>query len=161
MAAAEKLGATVRTGRIIIEAVRPEIDCGQFPIKRVQGDEVVVEADVFIDGHESLSCALLYRKQGARRWTEVPMMPLVNDRWSASFKVDELGRYQYTVVGWHDPFKTWRRDLEKRIEADQDIRIDLQIGANLVEQTATISPGKDAARLRRFAALLGGEDDLL
>ena len=161
MAAAEKLGATVRQGRVIIEAVRPEIDCGQFPIKRVQGEEVAVEADVFIDGHESLSCALLYRRKGASRWTEVPMEPLVNDRWSASFEVTDLGRYQYTVLAWHDPFKSWRRDLEKRITASQDIRIDLQIGAEIIETTASATPAKDATRLRRYAALLRGDDAVL
>ncbi len=32
--------------RVVIERVSPEIDCGRFPIKRVVGEAVVVEADV-------------------------------------------------------------------------------------------------------------------
>ena len=75
----------VDRARVIIEGVQPEIDCGRFPIKRVVGEDVVVEADVFIDGHEALSCALLHRKKGASRWQHVLMEPLVNDRWRASF----------------------------------------------------------------------------
>src|SRR5688572_31290320 len=105
----------VDRARVIIEGVQPEIDCGRFPIKRVVGESVVVEADVFIDGHEALSCALLFRKKGASRWQEALMQPLVNDRWTASFTVTDIGRYEYTIIAWHDPFKGWRRDFAKRV----------------------------------------------
>ena len=54
-----------------------------------------------------------------------------NDHWVAAFRVEKLGRYQYTVRGWTDPFRTWQRDLEKRQAAGQDLTIDLQIGADL------------------------------
>ncbi|MGH7461946.1 MAG: maltotransferase domain-containing protein, partial [Longimicrobiales bacterium] len=47
MAAAEsQAGTAARAGRVVIEAVAPEIDCGRFPIKRVVGEDVQVEADV-------------------------------------------------------------------------------------------------------------------
>lgn len=39
--------------RVVIENVKPEIDCGCFPIKRVVGEKVVVPADIFADGHDS------------------------------------------------------------------------------------------------------------
>src|SRR5579871_421978 len=44
--------------RVIIEGVKPEIDCGQFPIKRVVGEEVAVEADIFAEGHDTLKAVL-------------------------------------------------------------------------------------------------------
>ena len=59
--------------RIVIEGVAPEIDGGRFPIKRIIGDRVVVEADVFADGHDVLSAVLLYRRENDPKWTEVPM----------------------------------------------------------------------------------------
>jgi starch synthase (maltosyl-transferring) len=55
-----------------------------------------------------------------------------NDHWVASFRVEKLGRYQYTVRGWVDPFLTWKRDLKKRQEAGQDLTIDLRIGAQIL-----------------------------
>ena len=55
-----------------------------------------------------------------------------NDHWVASFRVEKLGRYQYTVRGWTDPFLTWKRDLKKRQEAGQDLTIDLQIGSQIL-----------------------------
>ena len=38
--------------RVVIENVRPEVDCGRFPIKRTVGERVEVTADIFADGHE-------------------------------------------------------------------------------------------------------------
>ena len=150
-------GVRVDRARVIIEGVQPEIDCGRFPIKRVIGEEVVVEADVFIDGHEALSCALLHRRQGAARWQHALMEPLVNDRWRAAFTVSELGRYQYTVVGWHDPFKGWVRDLRKRLDAQQDVSVDLLIGAQLVEDAVARVPRNGASKLRAVAGQLRGD----
>ena len=46
--------------RVVIENVRPEIDGGRHPVKRVLGEQVTVKADVFTDGHDSLACVLLF-----------------------------------------------------------------------------------------------------
>ena len=99
--------------RIIVESVTPEVDGGRYPIKRTMGEDVVVEADVFTDGHDLLGVALLYRRDCDPEWIEAPMALLTNDRWQASFRVTDLGRYRYTVTGWVDHFQTWRRDFKK------------------------------------------------
>src|SRR3954454_23775679 len=82
--------------RVIIEGVSPEIDGGRFPIKRIAGEQVVVEADVFTDGHDAISCVLLFRKDSDPEWSALPMTPVVNDRWRGAFRVSQLGRYRYT-----------------------------------------------------------------
>lgn len=146
--------------RVIIEAVSPEIDGGRFPIKRIIGDEIKIEADILTDGHDALSCALLYRKESDAEWTEVPMEPLGNDRWRASFRVQEMGGYRYTVQGWVDHFKTWSRDLAKRVEAGQDVSVDLQIGAELVERGHKRADPIQAQWLSTFSEMLraGGSE---
>jgi len=146
--------------RVIIEGVTPEIDAGKFPIKRIVGDETVVEADILADGHDALSCVLLYCKDGDEEWTEVPMEPLGNDRWRASFRVEELGRYHYTVQGWVDHFKTWSRDLEKRVNAGQNVSVDLEIGASMVDAAQKRADQLDATWLSTFAKAmrLGDEE---
>ena len=100
--------------RVVIEGVRPEVDCGRYPVKRVTGEEVVVEADVFADGHDVVVAELLHKNTKEKDWHAVPMEFLGNDRWRASFRVGKVGRYEYTVRGWADPLLTWQRDLEKR-----------------------------------------------
>ena len=146
--------------RVIIAGVTPEIEAGRFPIKRILGDETVVEADILVDGHDALSCALLYRKAGEEAWNEIRMEPLGNDRWRASFKVEALGRYQYTLTGWVDHFKTWARDLAKRVDARQDVSVDLLIGAKMVEEAQSRAEKIDARWLETFVEALhgGGEE---
>ena len=138
--------------RLVLEGVRPEIDCGSFPIKRTVGEEVVVEVDAFADGHDALTVLLRYRPEAVQQWTDVPMEFLGNDRWRASFPVTMVGRYRYTVTGWVDRFVTWRRDLLKKIEAQQDVQVDLLIGAKLIDEAsgrATAQEGRALAMRSR------------
>jgi starch synthase (maltosyl-transferring) len=100
-------------------------------VKRAVGERVVVTADVFTDGHDAVAAELLYRFHSDREWQALPMTFQGNDHWTASFPVERLGRYQYTVRGWTDPFLTWQRDLKKRQAAGQDLAIELVIGAGL------------------------------
>ncbi|HEY8870842.1 MAG TPA: alpha-1,4-glucan--maltose-1-phosphate maltosyltransferase [Candidatus Limnocylindrales bacterium] len=143
--------------RAVIEGVSPAVDDGRFPIKRTVGDRVVVEADAFVDGHDVVSVNLMHRRGGAKGWTEVPMLPLGNDRWRADFTVTHLGRHVYTVVAWADRFATWRRDFAKRIEAGQDVAVDLLLGAEIVAAAAARSADADRATLETWAIELRGD----
>ncbi|HXF57551.1 MAG TPA: alpha-1,4-glucan--maltose-1-phosphate maltosyltransferase [Actinomycetota bacterium] len=145
---------------MVIEAVQPQVDCGRFPIKRVVGERVVVEADVFADGHDAVAAALRYRRADEPEWHEVPMEPLGNDRWRGAFTVTEVGRYRYTLRGWVDRFGTWGRDLEKKLEAGQDVSVELMGGARLVARAARRARGEARRALRRWARTLeaGGEE---
>src|SRR5215813_556637 len=143
--------------RAVIENVKPEIDCGRFPAKRTVGERMTVEADIFADGHDALLAVLLYRKDGASNWTEIPMQPLVNDRWRGTFEVDEVGDYYYALQAWVDRFESWRRAFAKKVEAGQEAALDLLAGAELVEEAAKNAVGEDSKSLIRFAATLRGD----
>jgi starch synthase (maltosyl-transferring) len=146
--------------RVVIQNVSPEIDCGRFPIKRTIGERVVVEADVFAEGHDEVRCRLLYAKEDKRTWDgQAAMKALVNDRWRGEFTVTELGVYRYTLQGWVDPFQSWRRDLLKRLQADQDVTVDLLIGGQLVEQAGSRAKGSDSRQLRDWARTLFGSGE--
>ncbi|HET9397169.1 MAG TPA: maltotransferase domain-containing protein, partial [Nitrospiraceae bacterium] len=133
--------------RVVIEHVQPEIDGGRYPIKRVLGDTVTVSADLFADGHDVVGGSLRFRREEQDTWQEVPLTFVTNDRWQAGFQVTELGRYRYTVMGWIDHFATWQHDMRKRLEADQDVRVDLQIGTRLIEEAAGRAKGEAGQRL--------------
>ena len=122
--------------RVIIENVAPQVDCGRFAPKRVLGETVEVEADLFTDGHDQVSGLLLYRHSADAQWRTERLGPLVNDRWRARFVADRLGRWVYTVQAWVDHFETWRRDLVKRHAAGQDLHIELLRGAQMVQAAA-------------------------
>jgi starch synthase (maltosyl-transferring) len=139
--------------RVIIENVRPCVDCGRFAIKRTVGETVVVEADAFTDGHDMIRCLLLYRKETASEWIELPMTALGNDGWRASFVVSELGRYVYTVTAWVDHFLTWRYDLGRRTDV-ADIALALRIGSALVKEAAERASGAARTQLEEHAQVL-------
>ncbi len=139
---------------MVVVNIRPEIDGGRFPIKRIVGDRVAVSATVIADGHDVLRCLLLVHAVGAQQLNEIPMEPGDNDTWTAEFAVETPGSASYTVEGWIDRFGTWRRDLEKRMAAQQDLRIELQMGAVLATQASERAGGQEARTLSRYAELL-------
>lgn len=145
--------------RVVIESVRPAVDGGRFPVKRVVGDRVTVEADIFADGHEALRCVLRHRRRGARAWVDTEMALLNNDRWQGAFQVTELGRYQYTVTAWVDAFLSWRQDFVKREEV-ADIELALRAGALLVEAAAGRAESAQARELREVARALTSREPL-
>jgi len=145
--------------RTIIESVMPSVDGGRFPIKRVVGDEVVVEADCFTDGHDQLTCLTLYRAGNEKTWHSVEMKPLGNDRWRASFAVTSLGTYRYSVIAWVDALRSWRHDFARRVDP-ADLLLAARVGAELIEETAARASGDDAAALRDWARRLRDERDI-
>src|ERR1700733_11292338 len=142
--------------RVVVEGVTPQIDGGRFAVKRVVGDQVRVEADVFGDGHDLVRARLLYRHASESDWHSEEMTALGNDHWAVSFPVDRLGFYEYTVVGEVDHFLTWRSELKKRQDAGQDLDLPLKTGALLIEAAAKRVPKDEAAQLRAFAEKVRG-----
>jgi starch synthase (maltosyl-transferring) len=138
------------TPRVVIERITPQIDGGRFAAKRIVGDRVEVEADVFADGHDSVTCVLLHRAELAAAWLSTPMTPLGNDRWQACFDVGTLGRFYYTVAAWVDHLETWRRDLAKKHAAAQEVSVELARGAELVRQAITRASAQDTAPLEQW-----------
>ncbi len=137
--------------RIVIESVEPEIDGGRFPIKRTLGEEVVVSADIYADGHDALTAVLRYRYAAEKEWKEAPMSAGVNDRWTGRFAVTALGVYEYTLQAWVDRFASWRRDLAKKVEAHQDVASELLEGAELIIQASKGARAEDSEWLRWWA----------
>lgn len=140
--------------RVIIEGVRPEIDGGRYPAKRVVGDRVVVEADIYADGHDAISAVLQYQKAGDVEWQETPMVQQSNDRWRAVFEVSEIGYYRYTVLAWVDRFRSWRESLRKHAEAKQEVTVEILIGADLLVETSQRASASDKRKLLAYSSEL-------
>ncbi len=119
--------------RAIVDRVFPCIDDGVYPAKRAIGDDVTVRAHAFCDGHDKIRAELMHRRHGTDDWTVTEMRHDVNDVWCASFVAPDLGAYEYTVRAWVDRLATWRRDLEKKFSAGQDVKLELEIGARILE----------------------------
>ena len=144
--------------RVVIEKVSPELHGGKYPAKAVEGGRLSVEADIFVDGADTVSAELCFRPSGLDEWQRSPMVSQGNDQWQGSFTVGLPGRYEYTIEAWVDHFQTWKKGLTKKIEAGQDVSLDLQIGAIFVKEGVSRAGKTDAAKLSEFAALLCSKD---
>ncbi len=127
-------------------------------------------------------------------WRESPLVPVVaggavnaappgidaaslgpvpdNDTWRAVFVVDAIGRWEYTVEAWVDPWTTWASALWRKWEplsradgadgsqlgaaAELDLELELRAGAILAAAAAGRASGADRAALREHAEALEG-----
>ena len=140
---------------IVIEAVDPEIDCGEDAVKRVVGDDLRVTADIFAEGHGLLDAALLLRREDERRWTETPMRLLSNDRWSGTVRLRHNARHRYTIEAWRDAVGSWREAIMKKVDAGQPVATDLAEGRLLLEAAQLRARGADALLLTAALAREG------
>src|ERR1700738_2267210 len=138
---------------VVIENLQPLIDGGRYPIKRVIGEDVVVEADVFKDGHDVVAASLKWRMAGENQWHETAMAHIDNDRWRGACTFYEDGIYEYTVEAWTDTFRGWQREFTAKFEAGiSSLKSEALEGAALLEAAAQRAhEPSDAARLREFA----------
>jgi starch synthase (maltosyl-transferring) len=143
--------------RVVIEEIQPTVNAGRYAAKRVVGDEVVVTAAIFGDGHDHLGARLLFRHSSERTWQSQhsTFRELGNDLWSAAFTVDRVGLWYFAVEAWIDHFDTWLSDLDKRLAAQQassqDIPLALNIGANHLDTVATRARGDEKKALKAAA----------
>jgi starch synthase (maltosyl-transferring) len=144
------------TQRVLMLDLRPQVDAGRYPAKRVLGEPVQVEADLVADGHDQVRAVLLFRHESEDGWRERPLTAVGNDTWTASFLTDRLGRYTFTALGWVDAFATWRHGLDRKIAAGADVSLELLEGAQLIEAALPRAGHDDRAELSAALAVLRG-----
>ncbi|MDX1548017.1 MAG: alpha-1,4-glucan--maltose-1-phosphate maltosyltransferase [Rhodothermales bacterium] len=151
---------------MVIVSVDPQVDGGQWPVRRSVGETVEVVAGVIIDGHDRLAVELLYRHEGDGD-EQVVRMPLrYNDEYVGRFPVEQLGRYTYRVRAWVDRFGTWQDQFRRRVEggeSERELKSELQDGAALLREAARHAPARAARQLRDYADAFeeGAIDDAL
>ncbi|MGH2383541.1 MAG: alpha-1,4-glucan--maltose-1-phosphate maltosyltransferase [Candidatus Limnocylindria bacterium] len=160
---------------IIIERIAPELDGGRYPVKRVVGDQLLVTADIFADGHDLLDAALLLRADDETAWRRAPMRPIDNDRWSGHVELLRNRRHVYAIEAWRDAFGSWRDGFRKKIDAGVAVPNEIEEGRLLLEaalrRAEEAEAGEDVLRIREAlfalkrarsettrAAALAGED---
>ncbi|HKX72224.1 MAG TPA: maltotransferase domain-containing protein, partial [Acidimicrobiales bacterium] len=123
-------------GRITIDAVRPATPSGEFPAKAVVDEQITVSADIFRDGHDLLRARVRWRCLGRGKWRTAPMRDVGNDRWKGSVTPAAVGRHDVVIEAWRDRFATWRHDVEIKAAAGDDVEIELEEGARILEELA-------------------------
>jgi starch synthase (maltosyl-transferring) len=146
--------------RVAIASVRPEIDAGRFPVKRILDDKLQVSCDLLVDGHDKIAGCVLYRHESDAEFFEAPLAPRPNDRYVAELPLDKLGRWMFTVESWLDDWSTFTWGLQRKVDAAVDVHLELAAGISLVKSAAArareLAPD-DAAALDTALAAMADE----
>jgi starch synthase (maltosyl-transferring) len=151
-ASARSIGGDGRV-RAVVDEVLPIVDGGRFAVKCAVGRALDVTVHAFTDGHDLVRVLLCWRAEGTNEDTEVEMIPLGNDVWKASFTPPKSGRYSYTAVAWVDHFRSWRTELQRRVDI-VDVRLAAQAGATMAEACSARAAGDDRKTLKTWVKTL-------
>jgi starch synthase (maltosyl-transferring) len=142
--------------RIVIENIMPTLEGGQFAVKAVVGQDVVVTAKVFADGHDKLAVRVRWRAEDEDVWQSAFMDDLGNNGWQGQFRVDSQGRYLFCIEAWIDQFASFCYELEKKHAAAVPVSLELQEGRMHVQQAAERSEGPLSEQLAALHHELSG-----
>lgn len=148
----ERVTLVDRWTRPIVREVRPQVDGGRRPAKATVGEQLRIEADAFIDGHDALWCEVRFRHESNRRWTTDRLQASFDDHWYGSLPVTATGRYQFMVRARVDAFARWRDELRAWAEAGEDISDHLATGADLIEAAAARARAVERRKLEELGS---------
>ncbi|HEY7926713.1 MAG TPA: alpha-1,4-glucan--maltose-1-phosphate maltosyltransferase [Candidatus Dormibacteraeota bacterium] len=136
--------------RVVIDGVRPTVDCGRLPAKATVGLPLEVSAVVIADGPDLL---LAWVRQGRR---ELPLQLTKDDRYRTSLVPSKPGPLSFEIIAVPDDYGSWLRDLRLRSAAGQDVGVELEEGGLLAERRAKRAgvPSADRRSLTALAAAL-------
>ena len=120
--------------RVVIDGVWPQLNNGEFYIKRVLKETVHVGADVLVDGHDVIAAALLYKHENSTVWNELRMHTAHSNYYEANFQVKKQGLYSYKVIGWVDYALNWQHGISRKIEDAQTVNSELLEGIYFVKK---------------------------
>ncbi|MDU5542457.1 alpha-1,4-glucan--maltose-1-phosphate maltosyltransferase [Varibaculum cambriense] len=127
-----------RLARIPVTEVEPVFEDGLWPAKAVENESFPVRATVFREGHDALGAeVVLVDPQGketmrARMYDVAPGL----DRLEAWIKPTGVGDWSFRVDTFCDPYQTWAKEASIKVQADQDVEMEFELGARLFERAA-------------------------
>jgi starch synthase (maltosyl-transferring) len=143
-----------RLAPINIIDVRPNIDGGDFALKRVAGETLRVFADIIKEGHDHIRAQVVVTDPNGEQQRVEMHYDYNSDQWHADIKLDELGTYHYSIESFTDHFDTWRDGISRKLKAGRDVKSELLEGEKLLRDAAKHAKGRERASLLSAALVL-------
>lgn len=131
-----EVNAAAAVSPVVIERVTPIVNGGAFAAKHVVGTPLVIEADIFADGHDLLAAEVLWWSADEDVRRAVPLTHIANDRWRATVTPDRIGRHYFSVDAWRDDYGSLSHGLEVKHRAGVDVAVELTEAALFLEALA-------------------------
>jgi starch synthase (maltosyl-transferring) len=119
--------------RVVIEHVSPQLNGGEFFIKRVVNEIVYVNAVILADGHDVLAGEVQFKHENAKNWQVSHLQPRDNNQWVGAFNVTKQGFYSYKIVGWVDYALNWQHGIHRKIDDNQKVTSELLEGIEFLK----------------------------
>lgn len=134
--------------------VQPVVEGGHFAAKAIPGEDVLVSATAFREGHDSVGVtAVLYGPDGAEtQRVRMAAGAPGTDSWHARLQPSAVGAWEFEVEAWDDPYGTWHHAATVKIDAGIDVDLMLAEGAKLFGEAADGHPDARGADVLRAAA---------
>jgi starch synthase (maltosyl-transferring) len=137
--------------RVVVENIQPVVDGGRYAVKAIEGDLFKVSADIFSDSHDYISAFLKYKHQHDEVWSETRLNPSNNDQYEAVFELSKIGFYYYFIEAFIDNAATWLHETRLKIAANQQVDVELIMGAELFEKI--LKEGANIAEIKKYKKL--------
>ncbi len=149
-------------GRVVIEGIRPQVDCGQWPARAVAGETLPVQATIFRDGHNVVVAAAVRLTGPGDRQSQRGRMTETNPglhQWEAEVTLARTGLWTLVIEAWTDELATWLQGTGRKLDAGRDIDLELEEGARLLErEAARVAPARRGPLLEAVEGLRGEGD---
>ncbi len=139
-----------------VENVRPSVENGRYPVKRIVGEELTVDADLVKGGHDVTVALLKWRGEGEKKWHETAMREIRIDHWQGVCAFATIGLGEFTIEVFTERWLTWEHEYKKKFQAAiTNLAVEIEEGARLVDDAAhRARKTPDGPRLTEFAAAL-------
>lgn len=145
--------------RVLIDYVAPNVNCGDFYIKRVVNEIVNIKAHILADGHDVLGASVLYKHEKEKNWIENRIHLVVNNEWEGSFYVEKQGFYTYKVEAWVDYALNWQHGIERKIADNQYVNSELLEGIAYLNEVDEKASQNDQFYLDHLKNIFANENN--
>jgi len=124
--------------RIVIDDVRPRTPTGRYPAKAVLAEPLTVTATIFKEGHDMLAARVCWRPCDSKQWGEAAMTAVNQglDLWASTIEPTQLGLHEIVIEAWYDEWSTIKHKLKAKLDAGQEVDVELEEAARAVERRA-------------------------
>lgn len=121
---------------LVIERVSPSVNGGAFAAKHIVGRPLVIEADIFADGHDLLGAEVVWWSADDDERRTAKLTHIANDRWRATLTPDRVGRHFFSVEAWRDEYGSLSHGLEVKHRAGVDVAVELTEAVLFLDELA-------------------------
>src|SRR3546814_4313497 len=104
-----------------------------------------------VGSSDLLGARVRWKPSRSRTWRSAPLAEAGGGRWSGEITPDEVGMHDLVVEAWTDRYATWRHEVEVKVGAGQDVTLELEEGALILDDLRSEEHTSELQSLMRIS----------